>query len=224
MALNFDKMGGILPAIIQDARSGEVLMLGFMNNEAYDKTLAEGQVCFYSRTKKRLWTKGEESGNFLNVIEILEDCDNDTLLVRVDPVGPVCHTGQRTCFGDAPVKYSETSGRVRAAGAGSGEDSGLTGKPVDDGLTFLNELQDLLQSRKKELPENSYTSKLFRAGINKIAQKLGEEAVELVIESKDSDDSRFLNEAADLLFHYVILLVDRGYKLEDVVGVLESRH
>jgi len=210
MALNFDKMGGILPAIIQDARSGEVLMLGFMNNEAYNKTLAEDQVCFYSRTKKRLWTKGEESGNYLNVVEILEDCDNDTLLVRVDPVGPVCHMGQRSCFGDAQAKSSENSGP--------------NGKQVGEGIAFLNDLQDLLQSRKKELPENSYTSKLFRAGVNKIAQKLGEEAVELVIESKDSDDSRFLNEAADLLFHYIILLVDRGYKLEDVVGVLKSRH
>jgi phosphoribosyl-AMP cyclohydrolase / phosphoribosyl-ATP pyrophosphohydrolase len=200
MALNFDKMGGILPAIIQDAVSGGVLMLGFMNNEAYNKTLAEGQVCFYSRTKNRLWTKGEESGNFLNVIDILEDCDNDTLLVKVDPVGPVCHTGQRSCFGDADEK------------------------PVAEGIAFLNDLQDLLQSRKKELPENSYTTKLFRAGVNKIAQKLGEEAVELVIESKDTDDNRFLNEAADLLFHYIILLVDRGYKLEDVVSVLESRH
>ena len=210
MALNFDKMGGILPAIIQDAGSGDVLMLGFMNNEAYNKTLAEGQVCFYSRTKNRLWTKVEESGNFLNVIDILEDCDNDTLLVRVDPVGPVCHTGQRSCFGDAPAKSFKTSGPDE--------------KPVGEGIAFLNDLQDLLQSRKKELPENSYTTKLFRAGVNKIAQKLGEEAVELVIESKDTDDSRFLNEAADLLFHYIILLVDRGYKLEDVVSVLESRH
>ena len=210
MALNFDKMGGILPAIIQDAGSGDVLMLGFMNNEAYNKTLAEGQVCFYSRTKNRLWTKGEESGNFLNVIDILEDCDNDTLLVRVDPVGPVCHTGQRSCFGDTPAKAFKTSRPDE--------------KPVVEGIAFLNDLQDLLQSRKKELPENSYTTKLFRAGVNKIAQKLGEEAVELVIEAKDTDDNRFLNEAADLLFHYIILLVDRGYKLEDVVSVLESRH
>jgi len=210
MDLNFDKMGGILPAIIQDAKTGEVLMLGFMNNAAYTKTLAEGQVCFYSRTKERLWTKGEESGNFLNVIEILEDCDNDTLLVKVDPVGPVCHTGQRSCFGDAPVKFSKSIE--------------TSGKPAPEGIAFLNDLQNLLQTRKKDLPEDSYTSKLFRAGVNKIAQKLGEEAVELVIESKDTDDSRFLNEAADLLFHYIILLVDRGYKMEDVVGVLESRH
>jgi phosphoribosyl-ATP pyrophosphohydrolase/phosphoribosyl-AMP cyclohydrolase len=197
MALNFDKMDGILPAVIQDAGSGEVLMLGFMNPEAYQKTLDEGRVCFYSRTRGRLWTKGEESGNYLNVVEIREDCDQDTLLIRVDPVGPVCHTGQRSCFG---------------------EDQTLPG------LAFLNSLETILRSRKNDLPENSYTAELFRKGVNKIAQKLGEEAVELVIESKDSDDDRFLNEAADLLFHMMILLVDRGYGLEDVSRVLEARH
>jgi phosphoribosyl-ATP pyrophosphohydrolase/phosphoribosyl-AMP cyclohydrolase len=196
MSLNFDKMGGILPAIIQDARSGEVLMLGFMNREAYEKTISDGKACFYSRTKKRLWTKGEESGNYLNVVEILEDCDHDTLLVKVDPVGPVCHTGQRSCFGE----------------------------PKGNELGFLSTLQYLLRKRREELPENSYTSELFRSGVNKIAQKLGEEAVELVIESKDQDDGRFLNEAADLLFHLLILLVERGYGLEDVAGILEERH
>jgi phosphoribosyl-ATP pyrophosphohydrolase/phosphoribosyl-AMP cyclohydrolase len=196
MSLNFNKMGGILPAIVQDARTGEVLMLGFMNREAYEKTISEGKACFYSRTKKRLWTKGEESGNFLNVVEILEDCDQDTLLVKVDPVGPVCHTGQRSCFGE----------------------------PGGKSPGFLSILEDLLRHRKEELPENSYTSKLFRSGVNKIAQKLGEEAVELIIESKDQDDGRFLNEAADLLFHLLILLVERGYGLEDVAGILEERH
>ena len=196
MSLNFEKMGGILPAIIQDAKTGEVLMLGFMNREAYEKTMAEGKVSFYSRTRKRLWTKGEESGNYLNVVEVLEDCDQDTLLVKADPVGPVCHTGQRSCFGE----------------------------PQGDRLGFLRQLQDLLRDRKEKLPEDSYTAKLFRSGVNKIAQKLGEEAVELVIESKDLDDSRFLNEAADLLFHLIILLVDRGYGMEDVTRVLESRH
>ena len=188
--------------MIQDARSGEVLMLGFMNPEAFDKTKKEGRVCFYSRTKKRLWTKGEESGNFLNVVEIREDCDRDSLLVRVDPEGPVCHTGQRSCFGNEPGHGSEPVGK----------------------LGFLDKLQEILQSRKQELPENSYASKLFRAGVNKIAQKLGEEAVELIIESKDQDDNRFLNEAADLLFHLMIMLVERGFRLEDVAGILEERH
>lgn len=221
MALNFDKLGGILPAIIQDAASGDVLMLGFMNREAYEKTLSEGRVSFYSRTREKLWTKGEESGNFLNVVEIREDCDQDTLLLRVDPEGPVCHTGKRSCFGEGssadreqtdsgePVADSQTAGQP-------GSEAGIPG--------FLTSLEDLLRSRKQELPEGSYTSKLFRAGVNKIAQKLGEEAVELVIEAKDTNDGRLLDEAADLLFHLMILLVDRGYGLEDVTAVLKQRH
>ena len=196
MSLNFDKMGGILPAIIQDAKTNEVLMLGFMNLEAYEKTLSEKKVTFYSRTRERLWTKGEESGNFMDVVEILEDCDADTLLIRVNPQGPACHTGMRTCFGET----------------------------VQDDLSFLQNLQALLQSRKEELPENSYTAKLFRNGPRKIAKKVGEEAAELVIEAMDSDDECFLNEAADLLFHMTILLIDRGYRLEDVVKVLKDRH
>ena len=196
MSLNFDKLGGILPAIIQDAQTNEVLMLGFMNQEAYEKTLSEGKVTFFSRTKERLWTKGEESGNFMDVVEILEDCDADTLLIRANPQGPACHTGMRTCFGET----------------------------VQDDLSFLQNLQALLQSRKEELPENSYTAKLFRNGPRKIAKKVGEEATELVIEAMDSDDELFLNEAADLLFHMTILLVDRGYRLEDVVKVLKERH
>ncbi len=196
MSLNFDKMGGILPAIIQDAQTNEVLMLGFMNQEAYEKTLSEGKVTFYSRTRERLWTKGEESGNFMDVVEILEDCDADTLLIRVNPLGPACHTGMRTCFGET----------------------------VRDNLSFLQKLQALLQTRKEELPENSYTAKLFREGPRKIAKKLGEEAAELVIEAMDSDDECLLNEAADLLFHMTILLVDRGYRLEDVAKILADRH
>ena len=196
MALDFDKLGGILPAIIQDASSRKVLMLGFMNPEAYENTVAEGRVTFYSRTKKRLWTKGEESGNFLNVVEIIEDCDQDTLLIRVNPEGPVCHKGTQTCFGDG----------------------------FDGGLDFILELQELLRSRKADLPENSYTARLFSKGVNSIAQKVGEEAVELIIESKDSDDDRFLNEAADLLFHTMILLIEKGYGLEDVVKILKGRH
>lgn len=196
MSLNFDKMGGILPAIIQDAQTNEVLMLGFMNQEAYEKTMSEGKVTFYSRTKERLWTKGEESGNFMDVVEILEDCDADTLLIRANPQGPACHTGMRTCFGET----------------------------VQDNLSFLHNLQALLQSRKEELPENSYTAKLFREGPRKIAKKLGEEATELVIEAMDTDDECFINEAADLLFHMTILLVDRGYRLEDVAKILADRH
>ena len=196
MALDFEKLGGILPAIIQDARSNRVLMLGFMNSEAYEKTSADGRVTFYSRTKKRLWTKGEESGNFLNVVEIIEDCDKDTLLVRVNPEGPVCHTGTETCFGDG----------------------------TDDGLEFVQELQDLLRSRKEELPENSYTAKLFSKGVNSIAQKVGEEAVELIIEAKDNDDTLFENEAADLLYHFLILLKAKGFKLLDIEAVLKNRH
>ncbi len=207
MALNFDKMEGILPAVIQDAASGDVLMLGFMNREAYDRTVAEGRVSFYSRTRERLWTKGEESGNYLNVVEIREDCDLDSLLIRVDPEGPVCHTGERSCFGDGP---GTATGNIAVQLAG---DTG-----------FLDTLQELLRSRKQELPEGSYTSQLFRSGINKIAQKLGEEAVELVIEAKDADDGKFLDEAADLLFHLMILLVERGYGLEDVIAILEERH
>lgn len=196
MSLDFEKMGGILPAIVQDANTNEVLMLGFMNLEAYEKTVSKGLVTFYSRTKERLWTKGEESGNFMDVVEILEDCDADTLLIRVNPRGPACHTGMRTCFGES----------------------------VQENLSFLQNLQVLLQSRKEELPENSYTAKLFRNGPRKIAKKVGEEAAELVIEAMDSDDELFLNESADLLFHMMILLVDRGYKMEDIVKILEERH
>lgn len=196
MELDFDKMGGILPAIIQDAGTRQVLMLGFMNRTAYEKTRKEGRVTFYSRTKQRLWTKGEESGNYLDVVEITCDCDGDTLLVRAIPTGPVCHTGEDTCFGE------------KSAGV----------------LDFLNDLEAILKDRKKKKPEGSYSAKLFSNGINKIAKKLGEEAVELVIEAKDTDDGRLLEEAADLLFHMLVLLVERGFVLGDVVKVLESRH
>ena len=194
--MDFKKLNGLVPAIIQDATSRQVLMLGFMNEEALEKTRAEGRVTFYSRTKNRLWTKGEESGNFLHVKEILEDCDQDTLLVRVRPEGPVCHTGSDTCFNEV-------------------------NRP---GGYFLYELQELINGRKKEMPENYYTTRLFSEGINKIAQKVGEEAVELVIEAKDNDDKRFLDEAADLMYHLMVLLSARGCGLEDVVKVLEARH
>jgi len=193
---NFDKLNGLIPAIIQDHSTGMVLMLGFMNPEAYEKTCNEKRVTFYSRTKKRLWTKGEESGNHLQVIEIRLDCDQDTLLISVIPEGPVCHTGTLSCFGD----------------------------DINVPLYFISVLQNILRSRKEEKPEGSYTAELFRKGINAIAQKLGEEAVELIIESKEKDDYKFLNESADLLFHLMILLIDRGYSLEDVAEVLKKRH
>ncbi len=194
--MDFDKMNGLVPAIVQDAVTSKVLMLGFMNSEAYEKTKKERRVTFYSRTKNRLWTKGEESGNFLDVEEILEDCDNDTLLIKVHPAGPVCHTGADTCF-------SEVN---------------------SDGVGFLRTLQDLIAERKRELPEGSYTTRLFKAGVNKIAQKVGEEAVELVIEAKDDDAGLFLNESADLLYHLLVLLTEKGFDISDVVKVLEERH
>ena len=193
---DFNKLDGLIPAIIQDHSTGMVLMLGFMNDEAYKKTCNEGFVTFYSRTKERLWTKGEESGNHLKVVEIKLDCDGDTALIKVIPEGPVCHTGTISCFGEGK------------------------GFP----LQFLPELQDILKSRKKNKPQGSYTAELFRSGTNAIAQKLGEEAIELIIESKEKDNTRFLDEAADLLFHFIILLVDRGYDLTDVAEVLQKRH
>lgn len=194
--MDFDKMSGLVPAIIQDAVTSKVLMLGFMNSEAYEKTKKEGRVTFYSRTKDRLWTKGEVSGNFLEVDDIFEDCDNDTLLIKVHPAGPVCHTGADTCFSE-----------VNSAGVG-----------------FLRKLQDLIAERKREMPEGSYTTRLFKAGVNKIAQKVGEEAVELVIEAKDDDAGLFLNESADLLYHLLVLLTEKGFDIDDVVRVLEERH
>lgn len=194
--MDFTKLNGIIPAIIQDAETRRVLMLGFMNQEALEKTRSEGRVTFFSRTKNRLWTKGEESGNFLNVKEIMEDCDRDTLLIKATPEGPVCHTGSDTCFEEIN-----------------------SGDP-----DFLKTLQELIRRRKEEMPENSYTTRLFKEGINKIAQKVGEEAVELVIESKDTNDDLFLGEAADLVYHLMVLLAARGYGIQDVVHVLEGRH
>lgn len=194
-------MDGLVPAIIQDARTKAVLMLGFMNAEALEKTRREGKVTFYSRTKNRLWTKGEESGNFLHVLDILEDCDKDTLLIKVNPVGPVCHTGSDTCFDEI-------------------------NSPSDDSenLAFVAQLQELIHTRKEEMPVGSYTTSLFKEGINKIAQKVGEEAVELVIESKDNNDELFLNEAADLLYHLLVLLSAKGKDIRNVSSLLEQRH
>jgi phosphoribosyl-ATP pyrophosphohydrolase/phosphoribosyl-AMP cyclohydrolase len=193
--MDFKKLNGIVPAIIQDAKSQKVLMLGFMTPEALKKTEEEGRVTFFSRTKNRLWTKGEESGNFLHVEEILEDCDHDTLLIRATPAGPVCHTGSDTCFNEQNTDSS-----------------------------FINQLQELIHARKEEMPEGSYTTSLFSKGINKIAQKVGEEAVELVIESKDNNDDLFLNEAADLVYHLLVLLSAKGFDIKDVSSILEQRH
>lgn len=197
MALDFSKNAdGLVPAIIQDADSQTVLMLGYMNQDSYQKTQDEGKVTFYSRSRSTLWTKGESSGNFLNVVEIFEDCDNDTLLIKVRPTGPVCHTGDDTCFKES-------------------------NQPKMD---FLYHLENVIQNRKKSPVEGSYTNKLFEKGVNKIAQKVGEEAVELVIESKDDNKELFLGEAADLMYHYLVLLAHKGYKLDEVLSVLESRH
>ena len=196
MTLRFDKNTGLIPAIIQDSRTNTVLMLGYMDQEAYDKTLDTGRVTFFSRSKNRLWTKGEESGNFLELVEIKNDCDQDTLLIRVKPMGPTCHKGTDTCWGE-----SNTS---------------------DFG--FLSQLEQVIDDRRKKSPEESYVASLFDKGINKIAQKVGEEAVEVVIEAKDDSKELFLNESADLLFHYLILLKAKGYSLSDVVAILEQRH
>lgn len=196
MKIDFVKGSGLVPAIIQDAATGKVLMLGFMNEEAFQKTQSEKRVTFFSRTKNRLWTKGEESGNFLHVVSIDSDCDNDSLLIKANPVGPVCHTGADTCWNEKNEKANHD---------------------------FLTELEQTIQARKNSPEEDSYTSKLFSKGINKIAQKVGEEATELVIEAKDNDPDLFLNEGADLLFHYLILLQAKGFKLQDVIAKLEAR-
>lgn len=202
MTLNFDESpGGLLPAIIQDDQTGRVLMLGYMNAEAYAQTQAEGIVTFFSRSKNRLWTKGETSGNFLHVRQILPDCDGDTLLIKAAPDGPTCHTGADTCFEEAD------QGK---ANSGRGQ--------------FLNYLQGIIRERKNAPTDDSYTARLFKKGVNKIAQKVGEEAVELVIEAKDSNDDLFRSEAADLLFHYLILLEQRGMDLDEVIGELQARH
>ena len=194
--LNFSKAAdGLLPAIIQDVNTRTVLMLGYMNQEALTKTQESGNVTFYSRSKNRLWTKGEESGNFLELISIKEDCDQDTLLIQVKPKGPTCHKGSDTCWDSK----NESS------------------------FGFLSELESTIKSRRENNSEDSYVASLFRKGINKIAQKVGEEAIETVIEAKDDNEELFLNESADLLFHYMILLQAKGYTLTDIVSVLEGR-
>jgi len=195
--LDFDKTGGLIPAIIQDAETQNVLMLGFMNSEALAKTQMSGKVTFYSRSKERLWTKGEESGNFLNVLSIGVDCDNDTLLIKVNPDGPVCHTGKDTCFEEVNA---------------------------NNDILFLSYLQDFIDKRKVEMPEDSYTTSLFKKGTSKIAQKVGEEAVETIIGAMANDDENFIYEAGDLLYHLIVLLTHKGYRIEDIVKELKKRH
>lgn len=193
--IDFQKVDGLVPVIVQDFDTREVLMLGYMNNEALQKTTVSNRVTFYSRSKQRLWTKGEESGNYLEVKSIELDCDQDSLLIQAIPVGPTCHTGTTTCWGER----------------------------TNTSFGVLRDLEATIKDRKDNPDEHSYVSSLFKSGINKVAQKVGEEAVEVVIEAKDNDENLFLNESADLLFHYLILLQAKGYRLEDVMKVLKER-
>lgn len=207
MKVDFDKyIDGLVPVVVQDNQTSIVLMLGFMDKLALEKTQAEGKVTFFSRSKQRLWTKGETSGNFLLLNDIKVDCDNDTLLIKATPIGPTCHTGADTCFNEINVVQKSSTD---AAG---------------DEIKFLSHLESVIAERKNNPTEKSYTASLFAKGINKIAQKVGEEAVEIVIEAKDNNDELFLGEAADLMFHYLILLQAKGFALKDVVGVLKERH
>ncbi len=196
MKIDFTKGDGLVPAIVQDSKTLKVLMLGYMNQASMEKTQESGKVTFFSRSKQRLWTKGEESGHFLNVVEIKNDCDNDTLLIKVKPTGSVCHTGSDTCWGEENTQ----------------------------GLEFLGVLQDFINKRKAEMPEGSYTTTLFSKGLRTIAQKVGEEAVETVIGAMAGDDENFLYEGADLLYHLIVLLSHKGYRIEDLVKELAMRH
>ncbi len=197
MNIDFEKMNGLVPAVVQDFRTMKVLMLGFMNEEAFRKTVATNKVTFYSRSRKCLWTKGETSGNYLNVVSILNDCDNDTLLIKAVPDGPVCHTGADTCWGEA-------------------------NKPVAS--AFLSELQDFIEKRREEMPEGSYTTSMFNDGVNRIAQKVGEEALETVIEAVNGSNERMIYEASDMFYHLIVLLTAKGVRIEDVISELRSRH
>ena len=189
-------MGGLIPAIVQDNNTSKVLMLGFMHQEAYDETVSTGKVTFFSRTKNRLWMKGESSGNTLQVVSITADCDNDTLLIKAIPAGPVCHTGADTCFGE---------------------------KNVED-IMFLKYLQNFIERRRQEMPEGSYTTTLFQKGVNRMAQKVGEEAVETVIEATNGTEDGFIYEASDLVYHLIVLLTSKGLRLEDLARELKKRH
>jgi len=197
MTIDFEKSGGLVPAVVQDAKTKTVLMLGYMNKEAYEKTVATGKVTFWSRSRNCLWTKGETSGHYLNLVSIQSDCDNDTLLVKANPTGAVCHTGQDTCWGE---------------------------ENTDSRLGFLSELQDFIEKRHEEMPEGSYTTSLFRDGLNRMAQKVGEEALEAVIEAVNGTNERLIYESSDMLYHLIVLLTSKGLRIEDVVAELQSRH
>lgn len=197
MKIDFEKGQGLVPAVIQDYETRHVLMLGYMNEEAYRKTVETGKVTFWSRSRNTLWTKGETSGNFLNVIEIKNDCDGDTLLVQVRPDGPTCHTGADTCWGE---------------------------KNEQNPLLFLTELQDFIEKRHEEMPEGSYTTSLFKDGLNRMAQKVGEEALELVIEACNGTDERLIYEGSDMLYHLIVLLTSKGLRIEDMAAELRERH
>lgn len=197
MEINFEKMDGLVPAIIQDNQTKNVLMLGFMNKEAYNKTIETGKVTFFSRTKNRLWTKGEESGNFLHVVSIKNDCDKDTLLIKVNPEGPVCHTGTDTCW--------EEENKANP-------------------LLFLSELQNFVEKRYQEMPEGSYTTSLFKDGVNRMAQKVGEEALEAVIEAVNGSDERLIYEGSDMLYHLIVLLTSKKMRIEQMAAELQKRH
>lgn len=197
MELDFKKQNGLIPAIVQDAQTNKVLMLGFMNEEAYQKTLDTHLVTFYSRTRQCLWTKGETSGNVLQVVNILVDCDNDTLLIKANPAGPICHTGTDTCFGESNEQ---------------------------DDIYFLQYLQNFIDLRYQEMPEGSYTTSLFKKGVNRMAQKVGEEAVETVIEATNGTEEGFVYEASDLIYHLIVLLTSKGMRLETLAQELKKRH
>ena len=206
MKIDFEKCGGLVPAIIQDANTKNVLMLGYMNQEAFDQTLATKKVTFWSRSRNCLWTKGETSGNFLNLVDRKIDCDNDTLLVRAIPDGPTCHKGTDTCWGEENTVQ---------------QGSALLG---DNPLLFLTELQDFINRRHEEMPEGSYTTSLFKDGINRIAQKVGEEALEAVIEATNGTKEKLVYEASDMIYHLIVLLTSKGLRIEDVANELAKRH
>lgn len=197
MEIDFEKQGGLVPAIIQDSITNNVLMLGYMNQEAYEQTIKTGKVTFWSRSRQCLWTKGETSGNFLNLVSIKSDCDNDTLLVRVNPVGPACHLGTDTCWGE---------------------------KNEANPLLFLTELQDFINKRHEEMPEGSYTTSLFKDGLNRMAQKVGEEALEAVIEAINGTNERLIYEASDMFYHLIVLLTSKGLRIENIAQELQVRH
>lgn len=201
MDMNFDKMQGLIPAIIQDAETRQVLMLGYMNKEAYDITLQTGKVTFWSRSRQTIWTKGETSGNYLNVVDIKNDCDQDTLLIRVHPTGPVCHTGTDTCWGEKNEVLTD-----------------------NNPLLFLSELQDFIEERHRQMPDGSYTTSLFKDGLNRMAQKVGEEALELVIEAVNGSNERMVYEGSDMLYHLIVLMTSKGMRIEQLAEELMQRH